>query len=125
MAWLLPALSAFGLFGLYFPLFEYRFGKTPFKQVMRLRVMRESHAPIGLGIAFVRRLSLYLELLWLDGLFVFFTDKRQRALDVVARTIVVEEPEERRHPMAGVLCLTPWMILVPIIFWAVVFEFLR
>lgn len=88
------ALAALGVYAFYFPLFESRFGRTPGKQQMKIRVIRENGAPISLGQAFVRRLSMYFEFLVIDALFVPFTKKKQRALDIVAQTIVAREPGE-------------------------------
>ena len=97
------ALLGLGIF--YFPLLEAHFGKTLGKHLMRIRVVRENGAPIGLGQAFVRRLSLYFEMLWIDALFIPFTDKRQRALDIVAKTIVAREPGESAPWWAYIVCL--------------------
>ncbi len=82
----------FGLFVFYFPLLEWRFGKTLGKHLLGLRTVRENGAPISLGQAFVRRLSLYFEMLLVDALFIPFTDRKQRALDVIAKTVVAREP---------------------------------
>lgn len=107
--WLIPfgllflALLGLGIF--YFPLLEAHYGKTLGKRLMRLRVVRETGSPISLGQAFVRRLSFYFDMLWLDALFVFFTDKNQRALDIVAKTVVAQEPGERTPGWAWVVCL--------------------
>ncbi len=68
-------------------------------------MVRENGAPISLGQAFVRRLSLYFKLLLPDALFVPFTDKRQRALDVIAKTVVAQEPGEPAPGWAWAVCL--------------------
>ena len=78
---------------LYFPVLEGRFGKTPGKHLMGLRVRAEDGGPIGYGAAFLRRLSLYFEILPLDAIFVPFNDKKQRAFDMVAKTVVLHEPK--------------------------------
>jgi uncharacterized RDD family membrane protein YckC len=85
------ALGAIGLILFYFPILEGRFGTTPGKRLLRLRVLMESGLPIGYKEAFLRRLSYYFEFLPVDMLFIFFTEKRQRAMDIVARTIVIQE----------------------------------
>ncbi len=87
-------LGAVGALVFYFPLLESRFGKTLGKHLLRIRVVRENGSPIGLGQAFVRRLSFYFDMLVIDALFIPFTDRSQRALDVVAKTIVAREPGE-------------------------------
>ena len=97
--------AVIGIIVFYFPILEARFGKTLGKHLMRLRVVRETGAPIGLGQAFVRRLSMYFEMLVIDALFIPFTDKRQRALDVVAKTVVVREPGAKASLGAYLLCL--------------------
>lgn len=94
-----------GLFVFYFPLLEWRFGKTLGKHLLGLRTVRESGAPISLGQAFVRRLSLYFEMLWIDALFIPFTGKRQRALDIIAKTVVAHEPARESRPAGYALCL--------------------
>jgi uncharacterized RDD family membrane protein YckC len=87
------ALAAVGFILLYFPLLEARFGQTLGKRLFRLRVLREDGLPIGYKEAILRRLSFYFEFIFIDALFIPFTTKRQRALDIVARTVVV-----RDHP---------------------------
>lgn len=85
------ALGIIGLMLLYFPLLEGRFGQTVGKRLLGLRVLKENGLPIGYKEAFLRRLSYYFEFLAFDALFIPFTAKRQRAFDIVAQTIVVQE----------------------------------
>jgi uncharacterized RDD family membrane protein YckC len=101
----LVAVAAAGIAILYFPILEARFGTTPGKHWLRLRVIREDGGPIGPGQAFLRRLSLYFEILVLDALFIPFTAKRQRAFDIVAKTVVAQEPGEETPGWAWALCL--------------------
>ncbi len=98
-------LALVGLFIFYFPLLEARFGKTLGKHLLRIRVVRENGAPIRLGQAFVRRLSLYFEVLVFDSLLIPFTEKRQRALDIVAKTIVAREPGASPSWWGWAVCL--------------------
>jgi len=80
----LLALSAF------YPLLaEYRFGKTLGKHWLGLRVVRESGARISFGQSVVRQLPLFLEVFWIDVLFALFTDKHQRAFELLSKTRVV------------------------------------
>ncbi len=105
-----------GLALFYFPLLEWRFGKTFGKHLMRIRVVRESGAPIGLGQAFVRRLSYYFEMLVIDALFIPFTDKKQRALDIIAKTVVAREPGEQAPWWSWVVCLALPVVCVLALF---------
>jgi uncharacterized RDD family membrane protein YckC len=89
------ALGLLGIWVCYFPLLEARFGKTLGKHLLGLRVVRQTGTPISLGQAFLRRLSLYFELLLPDALFILFTANKQRALDMLAKTVVVLEPGRR------------------------------
>ena len=53
----------------------------------------------------MRRLSLFFEMLWIDALFIPFTDKKQRALDIIAKTIVAREPGQTTPVSGYILCL--------------------
>ena len=98
--------AVLGVMLLYFPLLEWRFGKTFGKHLLRIRVVDEAGGPISLGQAWLRRLSYYFEMLVVDALFIPFTDKRQRALDIVAKTIVACEPGEKARWWSWAVCLT-------------------
>ena len=89
----------------YFPLLEARFGKTFGKHLIRIRVIRENGAPTGIGRAFLRRLSLYLDILFIDALFIPFTEKKQRGFDIVAKTVVVREPGTEAPWWGYAVCL--------------------
>jgi uncharacterized RDD family membrane protein YckC len=84
-------LVVIGIILLYFPILEGRFGQTVGKKLLRMYVLKENGLPIGYKEAFLRRLSFYFEFLAPDALFALFTAKRQRAFDIVARTIVIKE----------------------------------
>jgi len=86
-------LAIIGLFLLYFPILEGRFAQTPGKHLLGLRVVKESGAPIGFREAFLRRLSFYFDFLPVDALFIPFTEKKQRAFDILAETVVIQEPK--------------------------------
>jgi uncharacterized RDD family membrane protein YckC len=107
----LCALAIFGLSLAYFPLAESRFGKTLGKKLMKLRVIDESGGAIQLRQAVIRRLSFYFDLLAVDALFIFFNPKRQRALDIVAKTVVIEEPGEVVPAWAWFLGYGGWLVL--------------
>jgi uncharacterized RDD family membrane protein YckC len=86
---ILVGLSALALSVLYFPVLEAVYGQTVGKRVLGLCVTTEQREHIGWGAAILRRLPLFFELFWLDALFALFTRQRQRAFDLVAKTVVV------------------------------------
>ena len=47
---------------------------------------------MSLEEAFLRRISMYLKILTIDALFIPFNAKKQRAFDMVAKTVVIYEP---------------------------------
>lgn len=84
------AMLAAGLAFLFGTVFaELRFGQTPGKRLLGLRVVRESGAPIGLGQAIVRQLPLVLSIFFIDVLFALFTEKKQRAFEMLSKSRVV------------------------------------
>lgn len=66
-------------------------GQTLGKRALHLRVVRESGARIGVGQAIVRQLPLMLEVFWIDVLFALFTEKSQRAFEMLSKTRVVRD----------------------------------
>lgn len=80
-----------GILLLYFPILEGRFGQTVGKRLLGLRVLKEDGLPMGYKEAFLRRLSFYFDFLVIDALFIPFTEKKQRAFDIIARTVVVRD----------------------------------
>jgi uncharacterized RDD family membrane protein YckC len=76
-------------FGIYTVVCEFAFGQTLGKWLAGLHVVRESGAPIGFGQALVRQLPMFLQLYWIDVLFALFTDRRQRAFELLSKTRVV------------------------------------
>jgi uncharacterized RDD family membrane protein YckC len=68
---------------------EYRFGATPGKRVFGLRVVSEAGTRISPGAAAVRQLPLLLQVFWIDAGFALFTERRQRAFELLSRTRVV------------------------------------
>jgi len=74
----------------FYPLIaEYFFGQTLGKHLMGLRVVRESGARISFGQSVVRQLPVFLEIFWIDVLFALFTEKHQRAFEILSKTRVV------------------------------------
>jgi uncharacterized RDD family membrane protein YckC len=74
----------------YLVLAESRDGQTIGKRLMGLRAVRESGARISLGQAVVRQVPMFLQMYWIDVLFALFTDKHQRAFELLSKTRVVE-----------------------------------
>lgn len=77
---------------LYFPVLEQRWGQTLGKRLFGVCVSRTGGTRVSFARAVVRRLPLFLEFFWLDALVAPFTEKRQRAFDLVADTVVLEAP---------------------------------
>jgi uncharacterized RDD family membrane protein YckC len=93
-AFILIATSfSFGVAALVFFVYtivaEYQTGQTIGKRLMNLRVVRESGARISLGQAIVRQLPALLQIWLIDVLFALFTDKSQRAFELISKTRVV------------------------------------
>jgi len=85
-----------GLTGLsflfYMAICESRYGQTFGKRVMGLRVVTESGAQISFGQAVVRQLPLLFQVFWIDILFALFTDRKQRAAELLSKTRVIQLP---------------------------------
>lgn len=77
------------IFLLYTIVWEQRRGQTIGKRMQGLQVVTESGAPIGLGQAVVRQLPFALSIVFIDALFALFTDRRQRAFEMLSKTRVV------------------------------------
>ncbi len=69
--------------------FETARGQTPGKSLVGIRVVRESGAAIGLGQAIVRQLPIVLSIFLIDVLFAPFTERKQRAFELLSKTRVV------------------------------------
>ena len=68
---------------------EYATGQTPGKRLAGIRVVRESGARISFGQSLVRQLPMFLQVFWIDALFALFTDKGQRAFEMLSKTRTV------------------------------------
>jgi uncharacterized RDD family membrane protein YckC len=73
---------------------EYWFGETLGKHLLGLRVVRESGGRISFGQSVVRQLPMFLQVFWIDVMFALFTEKHQRAFEVLSKTRVVLATEE-------------------------------
>ena len=52
-------------------------------------MVTEAGARISTGQAIVRNLPWMLEVFWIDALFALFTDRKQRAFELLSKTRVV------------------------------------
>jgi uncharacterized RDD family membrane protein YckC len=68
---------------------EAKYSRTLGKHLFGLRVVRESGTRISAGQAVVRNLPIFLQVFWIDALFALFTERRQRAFEMLAKTMVV------------------------------------
>ena len=76
-------------FGLYTMALEHRRGQTIGKRLQGIRVVTESGARITLGQAIVRQLPMFLQVYWIDAMFALFTERSQRAFEMLSKTRVV------------------------------------
>lgn len=76
-------------FGIYTMVAEYRNGATIGKRIRGLRVVSESGARISSGQAVVRQLPMFLQMYWVDVMFALFTERSQRAFELLSKTRVV------------------------------------
>jgi uncharacterized RDD family membrane protein YckC len=105
--WLTPGPPAFkpivlflvfsgcALLCLYTIVAEYETATTLGKRVVGVRVVHESGRRISVGQAIVRQLPLVLSVFFIDALFALFTDKSQRAFELLSKTrVVIASPQE-------------------------------
>ncbi len=76
-------------FGVYTMVAEHRRGATIGKRIRGLRVVTESGVRISGGQAVVRQLPMFLQMYWIDVLFALFTERSQRAFELLSKTRVV------------------------------------
>ena len=62
------------------------------KRMMGLRVVDETGTRISFGQALVRQLPVIFSVIWIDALFALFTEKHQRAFEMLSKTRVVKAP---------------------------------
>lgn len=84
---LILAVSVF--LWIYTVIAESQTGQTIGKRARGIHVVRESGRRASLGQAFVRQLPILLNIYWIDAMFALFTEKRQRAFEVLSKTRVV------------------------------------
>ena len=68
---------------------EWKSGQTVGKRALGLVVVQESGARISLGQSVVRSLPSLFQVFMIDALFALFTDKHQRAFEMLSKTRVV------------------------------------
>ena len=76
-------------FAVYTVLAESTSGQTVGKRLMAIRAVRESGARISAGQAVVRQLPMFFEVFWVDALFALFTERSQRAFELLSKTRVI------------------------------------
>ena len=77
------------VFGVYTMATEYRLGQTVGKRAQGIRVVTETGARISIAQAIVRQLPMFLQVYWIDAMFALFTDRSQRAFEMLSKTRVV------------------------------------
>jgi hypothetical protein len=76
---------------------ETRYSRTPGKKLMGLHVVCESGTRIGFGQAIVRQLPVFLQIFLIDALFALFTERHQRAFELLSRTRTVRDAYVETH----------------------------
>lgn len=74
-------------------LMEYTSGQTFGKRLFGLQVVTEKGARIGIWQAVIRQLPVFLQVFTIDALFGLFTDRRQRAFELLTKTRVIDVSE--------------------------------
>ena len=77
------------VFGVYTLTCEYRQGQTLGKRLQGIRAVTETGARISVGQAIVRQLPMFLQVYWIDVMFALFTERSQRAFELLSKTRVV------------------------------------
>lgn len=78
-------------FSCWYPILaEFVTGQTVGKRIFGLQVVTEKGTRIGIGQAIVRQLPIFLQVFTIDALFALFTDRRQRAFEMLSKTRVVD-----------------------------------
>jgi uncharacterized RDD family membrane protein YckC len=72
---------------------EYQYAKTVGKYLFGLRVVRESGGRISFGQSIVRQLPAFFQVFWIDAMFALFTERHQRAFELLSKTRVVLKSE--------------------------------
>lgn len=86
--------ASFPVLMIYTIIMESRSGQTVGKRMLEIRVVRESGTRISVGQAMVRQLPWLFQIFWLDAFFALFTDRHQRAFELLSKTRVVRVPTQ-------------------------------
>jgi uncharacterized RDD family membrane protein YckC len=83
------------LFLVYTVVAESQWGQTLGKYLLGVRAVRESGARVSVGQAIVRHLPVFLQVFAIDAFFALFTEKNQRAFELLSKTrvVLVSPPE--------------------------------
>jgi uncharacterized RDD family membrane protein YckC len=82
-------LLACPIFMFYTIIAESRTSQTFGKRLMGTRVVREAGTRISIGQAIVRQLPWLFQIFWIDAFFALFTERHQRAFELLSKTRVV------------------------------------
>lgn len=93
IAWAAAYLLALGISCWYPILLEALTGRTLGKRLFGLQVVTEKGGRIGIGRSIVRQLPVLFQVTLIDALFALFTDRRQRAFELLSKTRVVDVSE--------------------------------
>lgn len=69
-------------------------GQTLGKRLFGLRAVRESGLRLTLGQSFLRQLPLFGQIFWIDAVFALFTERKQRAFELISKTRVITLDDE-------------------------------
>jgi uncharacterized RDD family membrane protein YckC len=93
ITWAAAYLCAVGISCWYPILLEGLTGRTLGKRLFGLLVVTEKGARIGIGRSIVRQLPVLFQVTLIDALFALFTERRQRAFELLSKTRVVDVGE--------------------------------
>jgi uncharacterized RDD family membrane protein YckC len=85
-------LGTFVGFIVYTAVAEHHAGQTLGKRLMGIHVVRESGALISMGQSAIRQLPWIGQIIVIDAAFALFTDKKQRAFELITKTRAVAVP---------------------------------
>lgn len=103
----MAALCVSFLLGVYTVIAEFHSGQTVGKRLLGIHVVRESGRRVSLGQAIVRQLPILLSIYWIDAMFALFTDRSQRAFELLSKTRVVASPVKGQVPAIQDLTAAP------------------